>query len=116
DENYARVASETLDYVLREMQDDDGGFYATQDADSEGEEGRFYVWRLDELRAVLDPAGADLVARHYGVTAEGNFEGGATVLHIARSVEELAVESGLSEAQVRGRLAAARRRLLDERR
>ncbi|HEX6988672.1 MAG TPA: thioredoxin domain-containing protein [Bacillota bacterium] len=116
DESFAQVAAETLDYVVREMQDPDGGFYATQDADSEGEEGRFYVWRLDELRTVLGPADAELAALRFGVSPEGNFEGGTTVLHLARSIEDIAAKKGVPVEDVRRRLDAVRLRLLEARR
>ncbi len=75
DEPFFRtIAEETLDYVAREMTHPDGGFFSTQDADSEGEEGKFYLWSLDEIRTVLGEAAGRFV-RLYGVTADGNFEG-----------------------------------------
>ena len=73
--DYARVVRETLDYILRDMTDPAGGFYSTEDADSEGEEGKFYVWTPDEVDAVLgDEAGA-IFGRVYDVSDAGNFEG-----------------------------------------
>ena len=69
-----RVAEETLDWVLREMRAPEGGFYSALDADSEGVEGKFYVWSPDELRAVLGDLADEAVA-YFGVTARGNFEG-----------------------------------------
>ena len=108
---YERIVRETLDYVLREMTDPAGGFYATQDADSEGEEGKFFVWRPDEVRAVLGEPLAGLFCLAYGVTADGNFEGGASVLHVALPPEELAAERGLSVEEVQRQLAEARERL-----
>ncbi len=74
DREYRRVCEETLDYLLREMADPAGGFASAQDADSEGEEGRFFVWTADEIRAVLG-ADADLALRYWGVDRGPNFEG-----------------------------------------
>jgi uncharacterized protein YyaL (SSP411 family) len=74
-ELFRRVAEQTLDYVLREMTSEQGGFYAAQDADSEGEEGKFYVWTPDEIRAVLAPDDAELAQRYFGIAEGGNFEG-----------------------------------------
>ncbi|MGA7398352.1 MAG: thioredoxin domain-containing protein, partial [Solirubrobacterales bacterium] len=73
-QRYRRIAEETLDWMLREMRDESGGFYASLDADSEGEEGLFYTWTIDELREILGER-ADLAIETFGVTAEGSFEG-----------------------------------------
>ena len=106
---HARIARETLDYLLREMTPPaGGGFFSAQDADSEGEEGTFYVWDPASLEAVLGPETAPLVAARFGVTAEGNFEHGQTVLSIVRNVSELARDFDLSEDRVRAVLATAR--------
>src|SRR5207245_156308 len=70
DELYKRIAIETLEYVLRDMRDESGGFHSSEDADSEGHEGTFYVWSYDEFMSVAPEAAA-----YYGVTSEGNFEG-----------------------------------------
>ncbi len=80
DEALRSVAEETLDYVLADLRDPAGGFYAARDADSEGEEGRFYLWTPAQVEAVLDPDDARLVERAYDVTAGGNFEG-RSILH-----------------------------------
>ena len=77
---FARVVEETLAFVQREMTAPDGGFYSSLDADSEGEEGRFYVWTPRELDAVLGPEGGAALGRAFDVTAQGNFEG-RSILH-----------------------------------
>ena len=73
--DYARVARETCDYVLREMTDPAGGFYSTQDADSEGEEGKFFVWTPEEIEAVLGAEAAETFATCTTSREPGNFEG-----------------------------------------
>ncbi len=108
---YRRVMDETIDYVLREMKAPDGGFYSTQDADSEGEEGKFFVWSRAEFDAALaDPQQAAVLAAYYGVTERGNFEG-KNILHVARTLEELAQELGLSQEQVAALIADGRQKL-----
>ncbi|MCB9373633.1 MAG: thioredoxin domain-containing protein [Microthrixaceae bacterium] len=77
---YRQVLDETIEYVRRDLRDPAGGFYSAEDADSEGEEGRFYVWRPEEIEAVLDEATAAAVIEWYGVTRNGNFEG-SNILH-----------------------------------
>jgi len=104
-ERYRRVVEETLDWVLREMRGPEGGFYSALDADSEGEEGRFYVWTPEQIEEVLG-TGAAPIAAFYGVTERGNFEG-RSVLHLAGGAEAKLPE-GLAEA--RRRLLAARSR------
>ncbi|MFM9905068.1 MAG: thioredoxin domain-containing protein [Pyrinomonadaceae bacterium] len=74
DEFYKRIAVETLEYVKREMLDESGGFYSTQDADSEGEEGKFFVWTVEEIGKILGDDAGEFCA-YYDVTPEGNFEG-----------------------------------------
>ncbi|MDI6773021.1 MAG: thioredoxin domain-containing protein, partial [bacterium] len=112
---FRRVAEGTLDYLLREMTDRSGGFYGSQDADSEGEEGRFFVWSADEIREVLGTgAGADFFFEAYGVTEGGNFEG-KNVLHVATDPQALAAKHGAAVEEIEGGLAAARRSLLERR-
>ena len=74
---YRQVLDETIEYVLRDLRHPDGGFYSAEDADSEGEEGKFYVWTSDEIRAALadEPGLAEVAMAWYGVTEDGNFEG-----------------------------------------
>jgi uncharacterized protein YyaL (SSP411 family) len=88
-EFYKRVAVETLDYVAREMTDKDGGFYSTQDADSEGEEGKFFVWTPEEVVALLGEEDARLFNRYFDVTEMGNFEGHG-ILHVEEDVDVIA--------------------------
>ena len=110
---YRRITEETLDYVLREMTDPAGGFYSAQDADSEGVEGKFFVWTPDELRALLGED-ADLVMGYYGVTERGNFEG-ANILNVARPPEDFCRQRGVSESDLFAAVAHARATLLEVR-
>lgn len=110
---YQKVATETLDYVAREMTDPLGGFYATQDADSEGEEGKFFVWGVPEIDHLLG-AEAALFKAAYGVQPGGNFEG-HSILFRALDVDDLAERFKLPPAEVTARLARARAALLARR-
>jgi hypothetical protein len=85
-ELFTRVLDETVNYVLREMSAPEGGFFAAQDADSEGEEGKFFVWDLKDLQQNLTSEEAQVFARRYGVTEDGCFEHGKTVLYLANPV------------------------------
>lgn len=80
-QSFRYIVEETLDYVLREMTDSQGGFYSTQDADSEGGEGKYYLWTPREIADVVGEEAAQIVNEYYGVTAEGNFEG-RNILHV----------------------------------
>ncbi len=107
---HRQVVEETVDYVLREMTAPEGGFYSAQDADSEGEEGKFFVWTAAEIEAVLGKEEADLLGRAYGVTPAGNFEGN-TILNLKQTAGEIARQTGAAEEAVAERLAAARQKL-----
>ena len=96
---YRRVVEETLDYVLREMTDPSGGFYSAQDADSEGVEGKFFVWSPGEINAVMGDTDGEVFAGYYGVTAGGNFEG-KSILNIRQNPEEFAETKGLTADQL----------------
>jgi uncharacterized protein YyaL (SSP411 family) len=110
---YRRVAEETLDYVLREMQHKDGGFYSSLDADSEGVEGKFYVWTAAETQAILgDQAG--LFMAYYDVTESGNWEG-KNILHINQEPVDAAAAAGLSLEELESSLATARQTLYEYR-
>jgi uncharacterized protein YyaL (SSP411 family) len=110
---FRRVAEETLQYLVREMTDSAGGFYSSTDADSEGEEGKFFVWTLEDIFEALGDD-AELFAEGYGVTDEGNFEG-KNILHVAGESQALAGDRGLSVEEVETALVTARLRLLDRR-
>ncbi|MBA2469095.1 MAG: thioredoxin domain-containing protein [Chloroflexia bacterium] len=113
-EGYRRVVEETADWTLREMRSPDGGFYAALDADSEGVEGKFYVWTVQEVDDLLEPDEADLVKLHYGVTESGNFEG-QSILHVDRPLAGLAESSGEPATALTERLDRARGKLLKTR-
>ncbi len=103
--HYRAVAEETLDYLIDAMRDPGGGIHAAEDADSEGEEGKYYVFTRDELDEVLGDD-AELLATIYGVTPEGNFEG-SNVLHRPRSLADIAEEFGLTGAELAERRATS---------
>ena len=108
---FRRVAGETADWLRREMEHPDGGYYATLDADSEGHEGRYYVWTPDEARAVLDAREFAVLARRFGLDRGANFEG-KWHLHAYVSMAEVAEAEGLEPAEAESLLDAARAKLL----
>jgi uncharacterized protein YyaL (SSP411 family) len=97
---FERVARETLDWTLRELRQDEGGFASALDADSEGVEGRFYVWRLDEVRAALPLDLAETAIEHFGMTEAGNFEGANIPVRATPDPERLReIKAGLLAAR-----------------
>ena len=112
---YRSVASDTLDYVLREMTSPGGGFYSAQDADSEGEEGKYFVWRPEQIREILGKDAADVFCRFYGVTEKGNFEGKTSALFIQKPPRVFAEEEGIGEEELLDILQRARAKLFDAR-
>jgi uncharacterized protein YyaL (SSP411 family) len=111
---YRRIAEETLDYVLRDMTSPEGGFYSAEDADSEGEEGKFYVWTPEEIEDALGPEDAKLAMRFWDVTGRGNFEG-KNILYVPRPPEAVAAEFGLSSEELWDRIVEIRAQLFAER-
>ncbi len=111
---YRRVTEETLDYVVREMTSPEGGFYSTQDADSEGEEGKFFVWTPAEIEAALLPEDARLFMLYYGVSEEGNFEG-KNILHVEQDAETVADNAHVSLEVLQESLKRSRARLFQVR-
>jgi uncharacterized protein YyaL (SSP411 family) len=112
-ERYKRVVEETIEYIRREMTDSDGGFYATQDADSEGHEGKFFVWTPDEIRDVLGDE-SDLGLDYWGMSGAPNFEG-KSILWVPIAPEEVAEKHGLSIDEMAGRIEKARAALFEVR-
>ena len=93
---FARIAKETLDYILREMAAPQGGFYSTQDADSEGEEGKFFVWTPDEMIELLGREDGSIFCKYFDITSTGNFEG-VNILNVPVGVQDVADSLGISE-------------------
>jgi uncharacterized protein YyaL (SSP411 family) len=114
--HYARVVRETLDFVLREMTSPEGGFYSALDAETDAEEGRFYVWTDKELRAaVLDADERALLAKVYGLDDGVNFEGKYHILRLKRPLAEIAESMNLTEDALLAKLVPLRQKLFDER-
>ncbi len=114
DEFARQVVAGVLDYVVREMTDAAGGFYSTQDADSEGHEGKFFVWSLAELKQVLGATDAALFAAYYNVTESGNFEG-ENILNVTRSLDEVAAANDIEPGQLLEVLERSRSKLFNVR-
>ncbi|MCC7084753.1 MAG: thioredoxin domain-containing protein [Pirellulales bacterium] len=113
-EEYARVARETCDYVLRDLTDPAGGFYSTEDADSEGEEGKFYVWNPAEIAEVLGDETAEDFCYVYDVTGSGNFEG-QNILNMPKPLDVCAKVRHKLFEQFRAEMHTARTKLLEVR-
>ncbi len=114
DPEYRRVTEETLDYVVREMTHPEGGFYSTQDADSEGEEGKFFLWDRAEIESLLDPESARVVLHYWGVADGPNFEG-RSILHVPRDAGEVASALGIDADRLVHLLREARATLFAHR-
>jgi len=119
---YRETAEQVLDYVLRDMTSHEGGFFSAEDADSEGVEGKFYLWTADELRALLPREEAEVINALYNVTVEGNFEDEATgertgknIFHMTGSPERVAAEMGMTVDRFQDVLHTAREKLFSER-
>jgi uncharacterized protein YyaL (SSP411 family) len=112
---YRRVAAEIFDYILREMTHPEGGIYSTTDADSEGEEGKFFLWDPAEVVEVLGEEDGRLFCRIYDIQPGGNFEGRSIPNLLPRSLEEWAEEPGTDAASLDARLAPLRRKLWERR-
>jgi hypothetical protein len=115
---YKRVVEEIFTYQLRDMTGSDGSFYSTEDADSEGEEGKFYIWRYEEIVAALGEEDAAVFNAYYNIQKAGNFASHETyhheqnVLHVPKPPEDVATELGLSVEELEAKLAPMREKLL----
>ena len=113
--SYSRIASEILDYVLREMTSPEGAFYSSTDADSEGEEGRFFVWTPEEVEAILGAEDARVFCAYYDISSKGNWEG-KSIANISRTGERVATSLGLEPEALAERIAGLKPRVYEERR
>jgi uncharacterized protein len=114
-ENYRRIGEETLAYVVREMRSPEGGFYSSQDADTEGEEGKFYVWTRDEVKALLGEDRATPFCAYYGVSSRGNFEGASSVFAVSAALEKVSELYRIPRRDLEKMLEQGRRTLFEER-
>jgi len=121
-DEYAAAAREVLTYVLRDMAAPEGGFHSAEDADSEGEEGRFYLWTVDEVREAVGTGDAGLAIDVFNLEDGGNFTGevtgerdGRNILHVTNSMDDIAAKWNIPVPELRERLEAIRRKLYDYR-
>ncbi|GFE83092.1 thioredoxin domain-containing protein [Steroidobacter agaridevorans] len=112
---FSRIASETADWMIRDMRSPEGAYWSALDADSEGHEGKFYVWQPEEVSRLLDADDYAVFAPHFGLDRPANFEGQDWHLHVFRSEDDIAAEFGIEPAEVTKRLERARRALLEVR-
>lgn len=111
---FKRIATETADWVIQEMQSPEGGYYSSLDADSEGQEGKFYVWTPDEVKGLLTEEEFPVFAHRYGLDRKANFEG-RWHLHVYADIEELGRKFNLEKPRVESLLQSARAKLYDTR-
>ncbi|WP_018133134.1 thioredoxin domain-containing protein [Effusibacillus pohliae] len=113
---FAKVARDVFTYVLRDMTSPEGGFYSAEDADSEGEEGKFYVWRPEQIKQVLGERIGEIFCAYYGVTEQGNFEHGTSALNLIETDHQaVAKQFGLSSEDLSRMLEDARKKLFEAR-
>jgi uncharacterized protein YyaL (SSP411 family) len=119
-DRYKEVIDETIEFVKREMMHPDGGFYSALDADSESEEGKFYVWKFDEVRSVLDHD-AEIFCAYFDITQKGNWsertpsEEGKNILRVRASLDDFAREKNISISELRAHIQNGRSVLFTER-
>ena len=115
DRRYSDITDDIHTYVKESMTDAGGGFYTAEDADSDGGEGRFYTWTVNEVRAILDGDEAALACDYFGITDGGNFEDGRSIPYLAVGPEEFAASRGMGREDFAGRIEAIRKKLLKAR-
>ena len=111
---YQIIVAETLEFIQRELTSNEGGFYSSLDADSEGEEGKFYVWTETELQSMLGK-NADLIIDYYNVKEKGNWENGNNILHKSASDKKIANRNKITESELANRVLKAKKTILKER-
>ncbi len=121
-DEYKKTAHEIFSYILRDMTSSSGGFYSAEDADSEGEEGRFYVWTGDEVRQLVGEKEAEIIIRAFNIENDGNFreqaageKSGKNILHLKKSLTEIASDLKIPETDLRIKLDEARHKLFTSR-
>jgi uncharacterized protein YyaL (SSP411 family) len=121
-ESYGDTAKEIFKYVLRDMTSPEGGFYSAEDADSEGTEGKFYIWTKDEIYNVLDTKDADLMARVFNIQKDGNYkdesagkQAGTNILHIKEDMPFMASQLNISILELQDRIGSLREKLFNAR-
>ena len=117
-EEYAQTAHEIFTYILRDMTHPEGGFYSAEDADSEGEEGKFYLWTKDEIQKVLSGQEAELSVRVFNISRDGNYvdeiassESGRNILHLNKSIDDLASDMNMGAGDIREHIEEIRQQL-----
>ncbi len=121
-EEYATTAREIFSYVLRDMTSSEGGFFSAEDADSEGEEGKFYVWTEDEVKSILGESDGTLFGEVYNFSKEGNFREESTghsternIPHLTNSIAKVAQDRAMESSELRGKLEKMRQKLFNTR-
>jgi len=112
-QRYAEIIEESFDFVIRELSDKNGGFYSSLNADSEGEEGKFYVWTYDEFKSALDDEKFDLLSKYYNITIEGNWEEGNNILLTKSEKDEFAKANKISKGEFKKIVSEANKKLFE---
>lgn len=112
-QEHGQAVREVFAYVLRDMTSPEGGFYSAEDADSEGEEGLFYVWTPAQVSEALGPEAGGRFCRVYNITEQGNFEHGLSIAHLTQGWDELARAEGIASQALQEEMASAREQLFE---